>query len=89
MWNLKNGTNEPIYKTEIESQKQKTKLMITKGAKGGGGINWEIGIDIQTLLYIKQITNKNLIYSTENSIQYSVMTYMGKESKIEWIYLYA
>ena len=20
MWNLKNGTNEPIYKTEIESQ---------------------------------------------------------------------
>ena len=32
--------------------------------------------------------NRNLLYSTENSIQYSVMTYMGKESKKEWIYIY-
>ena len=53
-----------------------------------GGINWEIGIDIYTLLCIKQITNKNLLYSTRNSIQYSVMTYMGIESKKEWIYVY-
>ena len=53
-----------------------------------GGTNWEIEIDIYTLLYIKQITNKNLLYSTGNSIQYSVMTYMGIESKNEWIYVY-
>ena len=46
-----------------------------------GGINWEIGIDIYTLLYIKEITNKDLLYSTGNSTQYSVMAYMGKESK--------
>ena len=58
--------------------------MITRG-EGVGGINWEIGIDIYTLLHIKQITNKNLLYSTGNSTQYSVMTYMGKESKKEWI----
>ena len=44
-------------------------------------MNWEIEIDIYTLLYIKQITNKNLLYSTGNCTQYSVMTYMGKESK--------
>ena len=50
----------------------------------GGGINWEIGIDIYTLLYIKQITNKDLLYSTGNSMQYSVLAYMGKESKKEW-----
>ena len=37
-----------------------------------GGINWEIGIDAYTLLlYIKQITNKNLLYSTGNSTQYT------------------
>ena len=54
-----------------------------------GGINWEIGIDIYTLLYIKQITNKDLRYSTRNSSQYPVMTYVGKESKEEWIYVYA
>ena len=31
IWNLKNGTNEPIYKTEIESEMQKTKVMATNG----------------------------------------------------------
>ena len=41
-----------------------------------------------TLLYIKQTTNKNLLYSTGNSSQYSVMTYMGKESGKGWIYVY-
>ena len=29
---------------------------------GGGGMNWEIGIDIYTLICKKQITNKNLLY---------------------------
>ena len=53
--------------------------MVTRGE--GGGINWEIGIDIYTLLYIKQITNKDPLYSTENSTQYYIMTYMGKEPK--------
>ena len=42
----------------------------TYGYQGGkgGGMNWEIGIDIYTLLCIKQITNENLLYSTGNSI---------------------
>ena len=31
--------------------------------------------------------NKDLLYSTGNSTQYSVMAYMGKESKKEWIYV--
>ena len=58
--------------------------MVT-GGKDRGGINWDTGIDIYTLLYIKQITNKDLLYSTGNS-KYSVMAYMGEESKKEWIY---
>ena len=33
------------------------------------------------------MTNKDLLYSTGNSIQYSVMAYIGKESKKEWIYV--
>ena len=52
-----------------------------------GGINWGIGIDKNTLLYIKWITNKYLLYNTVNSSQYSVMTYMGIKSKKEWIYV--
>ena len=45
------------------------------------GINWEIEINIYTLLSINQIANKDLLYSTGNSTQLSLMAYMGKESK--------
>ena len=31
MWNLKNDTNELIYKTDIDD-----KLMVNKGERGGG-----------------------------------------------------
>ena len=55
------------------------KLTVT--ISGGWGINWETGNDTYALLYIKQITNKDQLYSTGNSTQYSVMAYMGKESK--------
>ena len=48
-----------------------------------GGINQELGVNTHTLLYIKQITNKDLLYSTGKSTQYSVITYMRKESKKE------
>ena len=34
MWNLKNNTNESIYKTDSQIE---NKLMVTKGRKGGGG----------------------------------------------------
>ena len=87
MWDLKKNTNQIIYKTEIESQMQKTNLWLPKGS-GKERINWEIGMDIYTLLHIKQVTNKDLLQSIGNFTQYSVMTYMGKESKKQWIYLY-
>ena len=45
----------------------------------GEQINWEIGIDIYTLLYVKQIIKKDLLHSTGNSTQYSVMTCIEKE----------
>ena len=37
-------------------------------------MNWEIGMDIYTLLCIKQITNEKLLYSTGNSTQCPVVT---------------
>ena len=36
-------------------------------------MNWENGIDTYTLLGIKQITNENLLYTTGNSAQCSVV----------------
>ena len=38
MWNLKNDTNELIYKTEIDSQTE-NKLTVIKEERHGGGIN--------------------------------------------------
>ena len=63
----KNGTDEPVCKAETETQMQSTNLWTTPrgesgGGSGGGGMNWEIVIDIYTLICIKQITNKNLLY---------------------------
>ena len=55
--------------------------------RGGGRVKLEIGIDIYKSLYIKEITNKGLLYSIGNSTQYSVMTCMGNESKKDWIYV--
>ena len=41
-----------------------------------------------SLLCIKWTTNKELLYSTGNSTQYSVITYMGKEFEREQICMY-
>jgi len=52
----------------------------------GGRINWETAIDVYTLPNITQLV-KDFLYSTGNSTQYSVMAYLGKESKKEWIHV--
>ena len=48
-------------------------------------MNWEIGIDVYTLICIKQITDKSLLYSTGNSKNKKdsllINTLVGAESK--------
>ena len=36
----------------------------------GGVMNWTIGIDMYTLMCIKLMTNKNLLYKTINKIKF-------------------
>ena len=84
MWNLKYDTNELIYKTEIDSQTQKTNLWSPKG-KGGEREIRSMGLTF--ILYIKQINNKDLLCSTGNYIQYRIITYNGKESGKKYIYM--
>ena len=66
--------------TDIEN-----KRMETKGDRGSGGMNWETGVNIYKLLtlYIKKITNKTLLYSTGNSTQCSVVTYMRRNYRTD------
>ena len=40
------------------------------GGEGDGGMNWEIGIDMYTLICIKWMTNKNLLYKKINKIKF-------------------
>ena len=70
---LKNDTNELIYKTKTDSQTQKTNYGYQRWGRDK--------LDIYIVLYINYIINKNLLYSTGDSSQYSVMTCTGKEAK--------
>ena len=44
-------------------------LVVTKGGQREGVIVSEFGTDMYPLLYLKWITNKDLLYSTGNSVQ--------------------
>ena len=41
-----------------------------KVVEGGGVMNWAIGIDMYTLMCIKLMTNKDLLYKKINKIKF-------------------
>ena len=45
----------------------------------------EFGMDMYTLLYLKCITNKDLLYSTGNSAQCYMAAWLGDGFGGEWI----
>ena len=51
-------------------------------------MDWEAEISIYTLLYTKSTGNKDLLYISRKSIQFSVTAYMGIESGKEWMCIY-
>ena len=67
MWNLKYGTNEPIYKIETSSDRE-NRLVIAKGVWGGSGMEWEFGVSTGKLLYLKWVSNEVLLCSIGNYI---------------------
>ena len=80
----KKDTNEKL----LTKQKQTHRLgkhsngyqrgQVIRGSGEGGGMNLEFGIGVCTLLCMEWMVNGDLLYSTGNSTQYSVITYMGK-----------
>ena len=46
-------------------------------------------MDMYTLLHLKWITNKDLLYSTGNSIQCDVAAWMEGEFGGEWMHIHA
>ena len=65
-----------------QTYKVENKLMVTKGERGGGGVNQEFAVNRYTLY--KMIINKDLLYSTGNNIQYLVITYTEKNTLKEF-----
>ena len=51
MWNLKNWYRRSYLQSRNRYTDVENKRMDTKGERGGG-MNWEIGIDIYTLLIL-------------------------------------
>ena len=58
------------------------------GEKAEGSEVREFGIDTYTLLYLKWITNKDLLSSTWNSTQCHVAAWVGVGFGGEWIHVY-
>ena len=58
------------------------------GGRMGGRDSWGVWMDMYTLLYVKWITNKDVLYSTWNSAQCRVAAGMGGEFGGEWIHIY-
>ena len=53
MWNLKYGTNKPIYKAETDSETQRTDLWLPWGREMGGGMDWKVGMSGQKLIWTR------------------------------------
>ena len=74
MWNQNKWYKWTYLQNRNRVTDVENKLMVTKGARGGrdklGDWDWHIHTTIYKI-------NKDLLYSTGNSTQYSVMTYMG------------
>ena len=76
-----------LFTKQKQTHRHRKQTYGYKRGKGQGGINQEIGSNIYMVLYIKQIANKDLLYSTGNYTQYFVITYKRKESEKKYIYI--
>ena len=75
MWNLKYDTNEPMHKTETDSQTQTTDLWLPRQGQERSGSS---GL-AETNLFIGWINNKVLLYTSGNYNQYPAINHSGKE----------
>ena len=53
----------------------------------GEGIIRQFGMDMYTVVYLKWITNKVVLYSTGNSAQFYVAAWIGGKLGGEWMYI--
>ena len=62
--------------------------MVAQEERWEEGMVRKFGMSVYTLLHLKWITNKDLLYSTWNSAQCYVAVWIGGEFGGEWIHVY-
>ena len=75
-----------LYSMQEQTYKLRKQTYGYQRGKGEGGITQEFGINRYTLICVKYITDKDLMYSTGNSTPYFIIIYQGKESEKVYIY---
>ena len=73
MWNLEKWYRRLCLQGRNRDTDAENKRMDTKGRRGGG-MNWETGIDVYTLMCIKQITNKTCCMALGTALRCTVET---------------
>ena len=63
-----------LFTKQKQTHRLREQTYSYQGEGLGEGIVREFGINMYTVLYLKCITNKDLLYSTGNSAQYYVTT---------------
>ena len=82
MCNIKrNDTNELTKQKETQRLREQT-----YGCQGDGTVS-KFATDRCTLLYLKWITNKDLLYRIRNSARCYVAAWKGGEFGGEWVYV--
>ena len=66
-----------LYAKQKKNQGHRKQTNGYQSEREQGGTKKEYGINRYKLLYIKQISNKDLLYSTGNYTQYLIITYNG------------
>ena len=74
MWNLKYDTNDPIYETEVKSQRDQAYSSERRGMEWEfrGWLKWRLG-------HLEWINNKVLLFRMRNYIQSPGVSHNGKE----------
>ena len=75
MWNLEKwyrwiSLQGRSWDTDVENRHMDTKGGKLRGGGDGCVMNWAIGVDMYTLMCIKLMTNKNLLYKKINKIKF-------------------
>ena len=55
------------------------RLVVAKGERVGGGMEWEVGVSRGKLLYIDWINNTVLLCGMGNYTQYPMINHNGKQ----------